>query len=411
MIHPLNYPKTAGALISHLATWGEVAACEISAFSGGREWLSQLMQAGIVEEVRQENGDAVAWALTPNGEGLLVAGAERALKLALFQVPDYRRYLVSILAEGLALAAKADMREQLETWTGSVLLPLLDEINRVLDVIEAEGRLIDETTDTVSRRCAQLTERGWDWSDWDQFLMGRSGRPQDLFDFALNRFAPLAVLPENPDVDRVPACLRSLPLNSDEGFDLSQPPSLAPWNIRRQRVWCGVALFDEHGQVLGNVEPKAALRQTLQDALIEQPFYKAVVHLAISAWRSPATTAPSLELYLPPDAPLADVSVLFDGREVGKLTDLLACLVGVQGFRVCGLDGDQIAPELMENLLHNLLTLEVLCQTDDSLALHPDFQSSLMATRLRTVFRPGKVLQERMVGWLAERNRNTKRRG
>ncbi len=398
--------QTAQKLISHLSTWGEIAVCELSSLSGCGEWLDLLKQAGVVEECSAE-GKPVAWSLARNARGMLDAEPQTALRMALYQIPDYRRYIVSILAEGLALAAKADMREQLETWTGSVLLPLLDEINRVLDVIEAEGRLIDETTNTISRRCAQLTERGRDWSDWDQFLMGRSGRPQDLFDFALNRFAPLAVLPENPDVDRVPACLRSLPLNSDEGFDLSQPPSLAPWNIRRQRVWCGVALFDEHGQVLGNVETKAALRQTLQDALIEQPFYKAVVHLAIIAWRSPATTAPSLELYLPPDAPLADVSVLFDGREVGKLTDLLPDLVGVQGFRVCGLDGDQIAPELMENLLHNLLTLEVLCQTDDSLALHPDFQSSLMATRLRTVFRPGKVLQERMVGWLANRNMKT----
>ena len=41
--------------------------------------------------------------------------------------------------------------------------------------------------------------------------------------------------------------------------------------------------------------------------------------------------------------------------------------------------------------------LDILDQVDDNLVLHEDFQSTLMAGRLRSVFRPGKSLQDRMI--------------
>jgi hypothetical protein len=57
----------------------------------------------------------------------------------------------------------------------------------------------------------------------------------------------------------------------------------------------------------------------------------------------------------------------------------------------------------MGNLLRNLLELRVLRQQDGLLVLDDHYQSSLMAARLRTVFRPGKELQKRMVEELALR--------
>lgn len=395
----------AKKLIFHLSTWGEIAVCELVPFPSCRELLSLLKQAGIVEEYLSD-GIPITWSLARNASCILQIEPQTALRMALYQIPDYRRYLVSILSEGLALVAKADTNDQIEAWTGSILLPILSEINEVFDLVEAEGRLIDEAPDTISRRFAKLTERGRDWSEWDQVLIGRTGRPRDLFDFALNRFAPLAVLPENYDIDRAPACLRPLSLNSDEGFYLSQVPNPAPWNICRKRVKTGINIYDEHGQLLGNVKTKSALLQTLQDALHEHPFYKAVVHLAISAWRSRTTTEPSLDLHLSSDTALVGVSVLYDDREAGKLAVLLPTLVSVQGFYVCGVNGDQIADDLMNNLLLNLLTLKILCRTANSLVLHPDFKASLMANRLRTVFRPGKILQKKMSAVLAEKIRS-----
>ena len=33
--------------------------------------------------------------------------------------------------------------------------------------------------------------------------------------------------------------------------------------------------------------------------MVEHPFYSAVIHLGICAWRSPASTMPTVELYVP----------------------------------------------------------------------------------------------------------------
>ena len=121
------------------------------------------------------------------------------------------------------------------------------------------------------------------------------------------------------------------------------------------------------------------------------------MHLAISAWRSPATTVPAVELYLPVNEPLAAISVQLSGREVGKLADLLPDLISVQGLRVHGCTNGTVPPELMANLIRNLLALDILHRAEDALELHPEFRSTLMASRLRTVFRPGKQFQARMI--------------
>ena len=42
-------------------------------------------------------------------------------------------------------------------------------------------------------------------------------------------------------------------------------------------------------------------------------------------------------------------------------------------------------------MMENLLALDILDQADDNLILHENFQSTLLAGRLRSVFRPGKV--------------------
>lgn len=62
-----------------------------------------------------------------------------------------------------------------------------------------------------------------------------------------------------------------------------------------------------------------------------------------------------------------------------------------------GLVDGRVPDELMGNLLRNLLELHILRHQDEVLVLDEDYQSSLMAARLRTVFRPGKALQKRMV--------------
>jgi hypothetical protein len=137
--------------------------------------------------------------------------------------------------------------------------------------------------------------------------------------------------------------------------------------------------------------------------LLGHPFYAAVIQLAICAWRAPASTMPAVELYVPAAGALHDLSMLVGAVGVGRIADLLGDLVRLQGFAPFGLVDGRVPAALMGNLLRNLLALRVLRRQDDLLVLDEGYQTSLMAARLRTVFRPGKALQQRMVEVLAAR--------
>jgi len=135
----------------------------------------------------------------------------------------------------------------------------------------------------------------------------------------------------------------------------------------------------------------------IQDALLAHPFYLAVAHLAICAWRSAAAMIPTLELNIPPGAEAYDARLLLGGRDAGRLRDVRSRLVETQGVRSRGLNNGNVTALLMANVVRNLLALQILRQQDDQLEFHPQFQASLMASRLRTVFRPGKDLQQQML--------------
>ncbi len=395
--------NSARPLIHHLATWGEVAACELSQWKESSLWIDILAEAGIIEGVHPVNKKPQAWALTPKVWTILDMEADTAFKFVLFQVPAYRAYLVGILVEGLALAAKMDMRDQLEFWTGNDLIALLEEINSVLGGIERKGiRLIDGKTDEIRKRCATLPGRDSDFSAWDQELLGRAGPPDELFDFVLKRFAPLTTIFNDSEESRPPAALRHMPLSQENGKASRNGIVPETWNIQRKRIQSSLALFDTTGKPFRDLERPQPFQEAVQDALIDHPFYRAVVHLAISAWRSPTAGIPTVELRVGPASRLSDVRVLLGGKDVGALRDLLGPLVSTQGVSPLGLTHGSVQPDLMENLLQNLIAYEVLHLMDDELRLHPEFQASLMAKRLRTVFRPGKQLQRLMIDALQQ---------
>ena len=399
----LERPERATPIFEHLITWGEMAACESSYFSDSKEWLQTLVEASILKEIRKSNGKISSWVLTPKGEMLLEGEITAALKSALFQINHYRTYLIGILGEGLALAAKAGMQDQIEEWTRHELVMILNEINQTLDVIESQERLVDQRPEIITKMCGGLPGRNKNWSAWDQKLLGRSGRPQDLFDFVLKRFAPLAFITENKKKSGTPALLRQLPLNPEEGFELSQPIVQAAWNIKRHHVKSGISLFEENGQPYVMMDSIQDRKRALQDSLVEHPVYKTIVHLAIAAWRSPTNDVPTVELYLDSDDTLSGITILFSGSNAGKLIDILPQLVLQQGFILRGLTDEKIPSILIENVMTNLFTLDVLKRAIDSIGLHPEFQASLMASRLRTVFRPGKKLQQRMIKCLQQK--------
>ena len=385
--------QRAQTLIDHLITWGEVTRFELGGIAGTQDWIDIFETAGILCPVAT-NEISDVWTLSPELWSILRGDSEKAFRTVLFQVPEYREYLVSILAEGAASAAKQGLHDDVEDWSGNELLPFLPSINRMLNRIEVDGkRIIDQKADQIPLLFASLTERKTNWDNWNQLLLGRTARPQDLFDFVIKRFVPYAT-PERYDFHGcTPALLPLIPLSDADGNAQFMNLAPAPWNISRVGIQGGIALFDEHGKPMGDFGTAANFRNALQDALIEQPFYKAVTQLAINHYRAKTASSPSFELYLQPGAGLSEVALFYENRKIGLLKDWLPLLIQCQEcFAVRPLN-DKHA----ENMIENLLVLEILDKSDDCLVLHEEFQSTLMASRLRSVFRPGKSLQGRMI--------------
>ena len=396
------HPTDAVTLFGHLARWGEISAYEAETLGAG-PWVSVFESAGALEAVHDDHGRLVAWHLTPPYVHLLECDAQQAGRRLCFAVPEYRAYLLSILVEGLVDAGRTGMTVELEEWTKGELAPLLAELNAFLGPLEGGKRLVDYAPAELEARMADLPERSQPFAAWDSYALGHSARPKGLFEFALRRFGPASVA--LPVVVERAAVLRPLPLNREDGFGLGSASIPQPWNTQRFGVLSGAPIVDPHGQrVFDEDAPlNEVLFEHLRDAVVEHPFYAAVIHLDICAWRSPASTIPTVELYVPASGGLHDVSVLVGSRRVGRAAELLGDLVRAQGYAPFGLVDGRVPDELMGNLLRNLLELRVLRHEDGLLVLSDHYQSSLMAARLRTVFRPGKELQKRMVEELALR--------
>ncbi|WP_371142409.1 hypothetical protein [Burkholderia cepacia] len=395
-------PSDAFALFDHLAQWGEVAAWEADQL-GVRTWVRIFENAGALEATHDDHGRPLAWHLTSPFVHLLEYDAQLVGRRLCFAVPEYRSYLLGILIEGLVDAGREGMSVELEEWTLAELAPLLSELNGFVEALETGKRLVDLTPPELESRMADLPERALPFASWDSFALGHSARPKALFEFALRRFAPSSG--PLPVVEETAAVLRMLPLNRQDGFRLEDASLPHAWNTQRFGILSSAAIVDVRSHSLFDEDtPLAdALVEHLRNALMGHPFYAAVVHLAICTWRSPASTMPTVELYVPAAGALHDVSVLVDSRGVGRVADLLGDLVRAQGYAPFGLVDERVPDELMGNLLRNVLELRVLRHQDELLVLHEEYQSSLMAARLRTVFRPGKELQRRMVEELALR--------
>ncbi len=397
-------PADATALFDHLATWGEVSKDELRDLRAAA-WATVLVEAGVLEE-DHDGVEAVAWHLTPAFVFLLDRDGTQVARRACFAVPAYRDYLVGILAEGLVGAARAAMTAELEEWTRGDLATLIPELNGVFDRFERNSRLIDLPLGELEAQMAGLPGRDGSFASWDHFLLGHSGRPQTLFDFVLRRFPVSSHAAAR--VEDSTAVLRLLPLNRDDGFDLGSASLPSPWNTRRRGICSGIALIDEHGRRLFDEDRPLTevLPDLIRNSIVEHPFYGAVVHLAISAWRSPAARIPSIEIFVPASGALHDTAVLLGSRDVGRLADLLGDLVRAQGFAPFGLHDGRMPDALMANVLRNLIELRILSRQDELLVLDEQYRASLMASRLRTVFRPGKQVQTRLIAELETRATN-----
>ena len=143
--------KSAQNLMNHLITWGEITRFEMGGITGAQDWIAVLENAGVLHAAATD-----IWSLSPALWSLLREDPEKAARIALFQIPEYRNYLISILAEGAASAAKQGLHDEVEKWSGNELLPFLKELNQIYDQIEIDGyRLVDETSEIGRASCRE----------------------------------------------------------------------------------------------------------------------------------------------------------------------------------------------------------------------------------------------------------------
>ena len=179
-------PSTLLPMLTHLATFGEVYSNELDRVA--QRWLPLMVEAGWISPL--SNGAFVAtdaYLSLPAD----VAEAER-LQRVCFRLPDYRRYLIAVLAEGLVRAGQVNYHERLEQWAMRDLAVVAAEINGLLDELEAgEGRMVEWPPEQVTTCFAAWHTQHGPFVEWDQALLGMSGTPSQLFTKALSYAAVL----------------------------------------------------------------------------------------------------------------------------------------------------------------------------------------------------------------------------
>jgi hypothetical protein len=95
--------QSAQALIDHIITWGEITRFELFSIACAQDWITVFEKAGVLHAATP-----ATWSLSPELYSLLREDSEKAIRTALFQVPEYRGYLISILAEGAHLQPNRD---------------------------------------------------------------------------------------------------------------------------------------------------------------------------------------------------------------------------------------------------------------------------------------------------------------
>ena len=165
-------PITLLPLLAHLSTIGELYPAELD--RAAQPWLSLLAKAGWVSPLADGAYAATdAYLSLPTG----LSATERLRRIC-FSIPNYRRYLIAILAEGLVGAGQVDYYKQLEQWVIGDLSALAEEINIVLDELEAgQGRMVEWSPGRVTACFADWHAEHDAFAEWDQTLLGLSGTP------------------------------------------------------------------------------------------------------------------------------------------------------------------------------------------------------------------------------------------
>jgi hypothetical protein len=316
-------PSTLLPVLTHLSTFGEVYPVELDRVA--QPWLPLMAEASWISPLSSGAFVATDAYLDLPAD---LADVER-LQQVCFGIPDYRRYLIAVLAEGLVKAGQVNYHEKLEQWAVRDLAALAAEINSLLDELEAgEGRMVEWPPEQVTACFAAWHAQHSPFVEWDQALLGMSGAPTQLFTKALNYAALLARPSQGSVLDgRLVALLPDFELPLDEAGHLGMPTAVA-WTIARESVSSSLPLYNVQGEPL--YDAAQPVQTIWQDALSEQPYYRAVLRVAIAV-RLSGYAPQYLALFVADD--LGDTRIVIGDRDRGALADLLPRLVDRLGYR------------------------------------------------------------------------------
>lgn len=314
------------SLLEQFSSFGEVYLNEIertARASKQAHWLPLLAQAGWIAPLDSRTYGITGQFLALPPE-LTLLERQRCI---CFAIPAYRRYVLAILAEGLVLGGKVEgMQDTLETWVMQ-LAPVAGEINALLDELEAgQERAVAWDEAAIKVRFRDVCAAAGVFDPWDRALLGISGTPDRLFRAALDRAAAL-VRPASPAPPSMPLAMLpdfAIPVD-DSGRPVLPPPSAE--FIARERIFSSVPFFTVDGKPC--YAPSPAADTAWQDALAEQPYYRAVLRAAIAV-RMSGYDQITFTLSIPES--LETVLLLIDERPAGTLVEVLPGLVTVLGY-------------------------------------------------------------------------------
>jgi len=357
-------PVLLPPLLAHLSTYGECNRLELAPSSRG--WLGLLTEAGWLVAL-----DAETYAVSPAFLALPQTTAEmERLWRVCFAVPQYRRYLSAILAEGLVTAAQVSaLRDHVEKWIFQDLVCLAPEINAILDEVEAgQARLVEKTKDSVSGEFARCHRKDESFAAWDAALFGFTGTSDQLFTAILSRATGFKkARPVWPADEKPLALLVDFDLPEDDSGQLVLPPP-APWTRARRAVHSSLPFYDYAGAAC--FDRTRAVLEVWQDVLVGQPYYRAALRCAIVAHFSGYGFS---EVFLTAPGPLEETRVKGERNPGVVLADLLPELVTAMGYW----PGARPSAEQTGRILQHWIALNVIERREGYLQLAPSYVQKL----------------------------------
>ncbi len=378
------------SLLQHICLYAELSSVEIK-----REWRAWLPSLSDADWLRPQSDGKYIGSNTFLTLSLLASTDTRLLHIC-FSTPTYRHYLLTILAQGLVSAgqvAGAEYRQRVCLWVTKDLPHLAGELNHLLDEVEGHtGRLVDRSPAETAAIFAARHQKHESFAEWDRALLGLSGSPEQLFTAVLNQAAAFQRPHPYPANASPLALLPPFDLTVDGNGKLNLPPP-APWTRARQQFHSSLPFYDSHDHPL--FDTSQPVLTIWQDALAQQPYYRACLRLLIAAHFSDYGGLP-ITLLAADD--WAETAVQVGQQPRGRLSDLLPGMVSALGYQPL----TPVTAGDVRRILTHWQKVAVVGLADGRLALNESYARTLHERRrARLLLRgPARAEQEQLETFL-----------